>query len=342
MSEEYFHINLGHLQGEHIFPFTLYIYNAANKKYSVFLHGNSPLTDDKMGFLFYIFERSGELAVSMGQKRTFLKATELDESEIEAFNKAPDELEIKHQENVKKLEQKNENSANFKFKGEFKRALEEDDFSYMIQQAHDEILAFEPTISETVSTATYLAEIYLTGDNFSNRVTAISYFLAKDCDIVDKTSLGDLVVASFFYHLGLTQIDLSDCRNPVVNLGDEKRKSYSHHPGLSEHLIKKSGSNLSDRCKRIIAEHHERVDGSGAPYAKKGDFIDQLALVLGAASHILEFSDGRLNESKSPIKSVINSMKNKTFTPGLEFEFGDTISNNLFNLIEESEKLKAA
>ena len=202
----------------------------------------------------------------------------------------------------------------------------------MILAAKRDIELFQVTISHTVSLAAHLASEHLNEDNFTNRVVAISYFLTKNLDMKDEKTLADIVCAAFFCHLGITQTDHSLCHKPQIEYNENELKKHKKHPGYSHHLLMKSGVQISDRCKNIIFTHHERFDGSGYPNQKHSDFIDILALCLGAVTHLLEYSSGKITGSPLPLDSVIIRLKNKTFSTGLEFEFGDFLQS-LFHSI---------
>jgi HD-GYP domain-containing protein (c-di-GMP phosphodiesterase class II) len=116
------------------------------------------------------------------------------------------------------------------------------------------------------------------------------------------------------------------------------------HTILGTHLIKRGGLDISERCKKIIMDHHERASGSGYPGEKLSENIDPLALLVGAVAHLFEFSSGSISGNKQSLKSVIINMKNKNFIPGLEFDFGDKIFDIVVNLIniENKEYKKSA
>lgn len=331
-SNKYFTIELKMLKEKKVFPFNLYIYNPASKKYTKFLHANSPFTSKKREFYKFLEERQGKLAISIEQKNTFLKSTALKESEVsDLAPKKLHQLEKARNMYLHILDEKNEKNGVFNFTDEFKNAVNNNDFSKIIAQARDEIITFDVTVSNTNTLAVILAETLLIEENLTNKIISSSYFLAKQCNINDETSLSDLVCAAFFHHIGKTQLSRDILNTPAHELADQNKKDYSKHMGLSLHLIRKSSVKLSDRCQQIIQEHHERADGSGIPFNKKEAHIDLLSLILGSISHIFEYSDGKIIKDKVPIPTIISNLKNKIFTSGLEFEFGDTIYNNLIN-----------
>ncbi|EQC43923.1 HD-GYP domain-containing protein [Bacteriovorax sp. Seq25_V] len=347
-TQEYFNITVDMLREGQLFPFHLYVYNPQSKLYNVFLYANSPLTDDHREFISFITEKGGSLAVDKKQKRTFLHSVEIDESEVPSLQaRELSEIEIKRNEKLKALaleeyESESGEIPKYDLKSGMNNCIDADSFLPMILSAKKEIEIFQLNISHTVSLAGYLAEELLTEDNRTNRIVAISYYLAKNMNMNDQETLADIVCAAFFAHLGYTQLDHSLSHRPTNELSDKEKDKIKKHPGYSHHLLLKSGIEISERCKNIIFQHHERYDGSGYPRQKHSEFIDTMALILGAVSHILEYSEGEITGSKLPIRSVIQRMKNKTFSAGLEFEFGDKIYENLINLISTENISEAA
>lgn len=341
--DQFFTIELDHLktEGNETFPFHLYVFNPLNNKYSTFLYANSPLTKEKLEFLIDITSKGGRLAVNKGQEKTFLSDRKVAKEEIEDLLEIPEhEFITRRRERLAKWEKKKE-KGQFHFKEELTTAVEKDDFLPLIREAREEAMTFSYTIGHTVSLAAYLAEKLLIKDTYINRIVALSFHLAKSCGMQDPIALGDLLCAAFLSHLGHTQMDLLFSQKPQMEMNDKERREYKKHPGLSQHLIRKSGLIISERANRILYQHHERFDGGGYPEYKQGQFIEPLALVLGACSHIMEYTTGKVTGSPVAMKVVINNMKNKTLSPGLEIEFGDTIFESLIYLLEENKEKPA-
>jgi len=333
-NSDFFHIQIEMLENKQIFPFQIYVWNPMNNQYLLFLHGNSPLIKDKWQLLNFIIEKGGGIAILMDQKKTFLTSMELDESDVPSLaSRPPTQLETARGDNIQALRAREEEKGKFSFKDNFMQAISQDDFTDIIEQARLEIIGLKITISHTVSLARFLCEELLYEDNLINRIVAVSYHFAKGCGIDDQASLGSIVCAAFFHHLGYTQIDHAILKRPQIELGDDWKKQYRQHPGLAQHLLKKSQVELDERTMAIILDHHERFDGTGYPSFKQGSYIDPLALILGAVGHIFEYKEGKVTGTKTPLQSVIFNIKNKTLTPGLELNFGDLVYNNLIHII---------
>jgi HD-GYP domain-containing protein (c-di-GMP phosphodiesterase class II) len=334
-----------HLKDRKTFPFQLYIFNPVHKKYSMVLNGNRPLTRELNTFIDFLLEKGGKLAVLKSQRRTFLNAQEIHESEVPSLKtRELHELEKERIMNIKLKEMFDERIGVFSFQSEFEIACESDNFEKIIEYARVEILTFSVTQSPTVSLAVQLAKSHLTKDNFLNRIVATSYLFAKTSNILDAAALSDVICGAYLSHIGYSQLPLSLLRIPTLSMSEKDKKLFEKHTILGNHLIKKGELEISDRCKKIILDHHERISGNGYPSMKYGDSIETLSLIVGSISHLFEYSSGKINGSRLSIKNIIIQMKNKSFSPGLETDFGEKIFSSLLTMIntDKIEEKKAA
>lgn len=336
---DFFTINKENLKEKIIFPFQLFIFNPIHKKFSLILNGNRPLTKDVDSLIDFILERGGMLAVLKKQRKTFLNSQAIHESEIPSLKQRElHELEKEQAMYTALKEIYIQKNGAFVFHQSIEKAAASDDFTQIIDYARVEILTFSVCHSPTTSFAIHLAKEYLTTDTLINRIVAISYFSAKNMNLTDQSTLADVVVASFLMHLGHTQISLKSSRVSYLSLTDSEKKTYRKHTILANHLLKRGAIDISERCKKIIFDHHERSSGGGYPGEKINESIDPLALLVGAIAHIFEFSSGKINGNKQSLKSVIINIKNRNFIPGLEFDFGDKMIDIIVNIINTDTK----
>lgn len=331
---DFFIIDRVHLKDKKTFPFQLYIFNPIQKKFSMFLNGNRPLTKEHNDFLEYILERGGKLAVLKNQRKTFLIAQETNASEIPSLKERElHPLEKERLMNLKLKEMYDEKKGAFSLQSEFELACQDDNFESIIENARVEIITFSVTLSPTVSLAVHFAKTHMDKDNFTNRIVATSYLLAKNCNIVDQEALADIICGAYFSHIGLTQTPLTIARTPYLSLPEKERNLFQKHTILGHHLIKKSHINISERCKKIILDHHERVSGNGYPSMKYGEQIELLSQIVGAVSHIFEYSYGKITGGKHSMKAILIAMRTKSFMKGLEFDFGELVIQSIITLI---------
>lgn len=331
---DFFIIERDHLKEKKIFPFQLFVFNPIHKKFSMFLNGNRPLTKELETFLNYLLEKGAKIAILKNQRRTFLNAQQIQEADIPSLLARPlHELEKERIMNIKLKEIFDEKNGSFIFQNEFEQACSTDNFEKIIEYARIEISTFSVTHSPTVSLAISLSKSYLTQDNYLNRIVAVCYLFAKTKNILEADTLADIICGAFLSHIGLTQLPLKLMRIPVLSLSAKDKKLFEKHTILGHHLIKKGKLEISERCKKIVLDHHERDGGGGYPSMKGRESIEALSLLVGGVAYLFEFSSGKINGNKMPIKNIIIRMKNKSYLPGMEFNFGDDIFNGLINLI---------
>ena len=342
---DFFIIERELLKEKNLFPFQLYIFNPVHKKYSMFLNGNRPLTKELETFLDFLMDKGGKIAILKKQRRTFLTALDYHESEIPSLKaRELHELEKERIMNIKLKEIYDKKNGKFSLQSEFEIACDTDNFEKIIEFSRVEILTFSVTQSHTISLALHLAKTHLIKDNYLNRIVAVSYLFAKTANIMDQVALADVVCGAYLAHIGLTQLPWAILKIPYFSLDEKNKKLFLKHTILSNHLIKRGQLELTDRCKMIILDHHERVSGGGTPSMKYGDSIEFLSLIVGVVSHLFEYSSGKTNGDIGSIRSTIVKMKNKTFASGLELDFGDKIYNIVVTLINTDKivEIKAA
>lgn len=328
MSKSFFIIEKKHIKLDinAIYPFHLYVYNPNTKQSLMFLEANKPLASEKHQFLLEILLKGGKISISQSQKKTFLQDQGQKEEEIPGLNtQTSHPLHDKVFENLKRKKQ----SLNSK-KSVSDLILTQDNAPNamgFISKAREEIMCLPFTVSHTVSLANYLAENLMDHDSFVNQVVALSYFITKSMGIDEHQALGEIVCAAFFCHLGHTQIDTNISRLPESDFTITQKGELKKHPGLTQHLLRKSEVLISERCNKIMYQHHERYDGNGFPEYKKATFIDPLALALSASTHILEYGHGLIHKGPMPLGKVINAIKNKESLPGLIIDFGPALTD---------------
>jgi response regulator RpfG family c-di-GMP phosphodiesterase len=331
---DFFLIDKEHLKGKNTFPFQLYIFNPAHKNYSLFLNGNRPITKEHNEFLDYILERGGKIAILKNQRKTFLVAQEMDASEVPSLKERElHPLEKERIMNLKLKEMYEEKRGAFSLQSAFEKACYDNNFAQIIEEVRMDVLTFSVTASPTISLAIHLVKNHLEADNYTNRIVATSYLLAKNTDILDQDALSDIICGAYFSHVGLTQLPLTITRTPYRNLPEKERNLFQKHTILGQHLIKKSQIDLSERAKKIILDHHERSTGNGYPAMKYGDQIDTLSQIVGAVSHLFEYTTGRMTGRQSTMKATLKSMAAKSYLPGLEFDFGEKVFQSIITLI---------
>ena len=97
----------------------------------------------------------------------------------------------------------------------------------------------------------------------------------------DAHNLHEIGVGFFLHDIGKMNIDLAIINKPGKLTEDEMAVIRKH----SEygHQILEEAKQLSDECKHIVLEHHERFDGTGYPYKLKGVSINLYGRICSIA-----------------------------------------------------------
>ena len=332
----YFFIKLRSLQQIKTFPFTIYIYNLVEKKYSIFLKANIPLTNDSYDLLRYIEEnKKAKIAIKLTQRMTYLETigdiADLSSKEIEDTKRKIDLL--KDYERI--IEEKN-NSADKTvppLRMLISKAIDKDDFLPIILRAQKEISQFPINKSHTVSLARHFATTHLTKDTLTNRIVAMSYFFARKLKIEEYVELADLICASFLANIGLNQVSENIIHDDFKNLSNDQIEQYYKHVKISRMFIDKSGLNITNECKKIIEHHHEKFDGSGMPNQISSAGLNLSSEILEFISHILEYSYGFITGEKTSLSSVVYMVDAGTPAPGLSVNYSSKIKMNVTSVL---------
>jgi len=111
------------------------------------------------------------------------------------------------------------------------------------------------------------------------RVSKLAMEIAKDLGLPDK-QLEILKFSSLIHDLGKIVIPASILSRPG-KLSDIEMEMIKSHPVEAFEILKKNNSMESYR--KIIIQHHERINGSGYPLGIKGDKILIEAKILSVA-----------------------------------------------------------
>lgn len=119
--------------------------------------------------------------------------------------------------------------------------------------------------------------------------------------------LEELALAGFLHDVGKQAIPSSILSKPSA-LTDEEFALVKTHVDIGVQLLEYA--NVSPTIVRIVAEHHERLDGSGYPNGLKGDEISRSGQILAIAdvvSAVTSKRTYRLAASKEEVIRILNA-----------------------------------
>jgi HD-GYP domain-containing protein (c-di-GMP phosphodiesterase class II) len=111
------------------------------------------------------------------------------------------------------------------------------------------------------------------------RVTEYSLLIAKAMKL-SEASINDLKFGSILHDIGKIGIPES-ILNMEGSYSEQEYKLMKKHPEIGNIILKEL--HFLDGCRRIVYEHHERIDGKGYPNSLKGDQISLLSKIVCVA-----------------------------------------------------------
>ena len=113
----------------------------------------------------------------------------------------------------------------------------------------------------------------------SERVVNFSLRLGRELGL-DADGLRDLEFGSLLHDIGKIGVPDSVLRKPA-RLNDGEWERMREHPLHGQRIL--GGIEFLEGAARVVAQHHERWDGSGYPLGLKGDEIDVNARIFAVA-----------------------------------------------------------
>ena len=153
--------------------------------------------------------------------------------------------------------------------------------------------------------------------NVSVLATMFGRGLGLDRDMQKMLGLGGL-----FHDLGKAKIPM-EIVNAPRKLSDAEFSIMKQHPALGyKQLISVPG--IPDTLLAIVAEHHERYDGTGYPKGLKADEISLAGVITGIADVFDALSSRRCYKEALPlpkVTSILYSMRDRDFPASMVEKF---------------------
>ncbi len=130
-----------------------------------------------------------------------------------------------------------------------------------------------------------------------------------------ELQLQDLAIGALLHDVGQLRLP----RNLLSKRGDfskEEHNLYLTHPKLGSSILSKA-ENMSEVSRRIVLEHHERVNGLGYPWGRKGTTISTLAQLVGLVDQYDALVSKRGGRSPTPPALVVRRL----YQLGIDGEF---------------------
>ncbi len=127
-----------------------------------------------------------------------------------------------------------------------------------------------------------------------------------------QEKLAELFCAAFFHDIGL--VNLRDIVNKRARLTPDEFIVVKEHPSKGIEILNKMGGEFSPGMAEVIAQEHERVDGSGYPKGARDNQISEFSLIVAVADVYEALTHARPYRNRlSPPKAMneILNLKNQ-------------------------------
>ena len=147
----------------------------------------------------------------------------------------------------------------------------------------------------------------------SKRTVRISLLLGQECGL-DQREMSSLELGALLHDIGKIGVPDNVLRKPG-KLNDFEWAMMRRHPLLGEEIL--GGLCFLDDARKIVAQHHEKWDGSGYPLGLRGEEIALSARVLFVAD---AFDAMRSDRVYRQAKSYDEAVAELDFCAGTHFD----------------------
>jgi HD-GYP domain-containing protein (c-di-GMP phosphodiesterase class II) len=139
--------------------------------------------------------------------------------------------------------------------------------------------------------------------------TVLSILLAKPMELDKEQSADILGIASFLHDIGLARMPPAVQSEDLSKMIGDQRELYFQHPALGAQILRDTNS-VHPVAIQVVAQHHERRNGTGFPNRLVGQQIHKLSEVVGFSEELARLVQSRPG---APIKNVLIEMKSLSF-----------------------------
>jgi putative nucleotidyltransferase with HDIG domain len=130
----------------------------------------------------------------------------------------------------------------------------------------------------------------------SERVVTYSLRLGRECGLT-REQMKALEFGALLHDIGKIGVPDAILRKPA-KLTDEEWVKMREHPMHGQQILR--GIDFLEGAARVVAQHHEKWDGSGYPSAMRGEDIDLCARIFSVADAFDAITSDRVYRKGKP------------------------------------------
>lgn len=154
----------------------------------------------------------------------------------------------------------------------------------------------------------------------SKRTVCLSLLLGRECGL-DRGRIRSLELGALLHDIGKLGVPDAVLHKPA-KLNDVEWAMMRRHPHLGQEIL--LGLSFLKDARTIVAQHHEKWDGSGYPLGLRGEEIDLSARILFVADAFDAMMSDRVYRPARLYKAAVaelDSCAGTHFDPGVVFAF---------------------
>jgi len=146
---------------------------------------------------------------------------------------------------------------------------------------------------------------------YAHSVNVCIYVLGLSGRIeLDPDSIRGVGLGALLHDIGMTKVDRQIIEKGEA-LDSDERRALQEHPAIGADLLQSGGAlDPSDGVLRLVAEHHERCDGSGYPHGLTKDDIHPWARIAAVADVFDDLTCSRPWRKALPFFDALKTMRN--------------------------------
>lgn len=185
----------------------------------------------------------------------------------------------------------------------------------------------------TIGVLNQIKKIVINKEDYTFRhsinVAIVAGLMGKWLGLAENV-LRELILAGLLHDIGKTQIPLSVLNKPG-DLSFSEMGEMKKHPLLGYQLLQVR-EEIPQIVKLWILQHHERLDGSGYPYAREGSQVSYHAQIIAVADIYDAMTSNRVYRNAATPFGVIDELRKEMFgklDPLICTTFLDKLSESL-------------
>lgn len=146
---------------------------------------------------------------------------------------------------------------------------------------------------------------------------------------LDQKRIGELILAGLLHDIGKTTLPEEIVKMPLDKLTGDDYEIYIQHTLNGQNLLNEIGA--SDGIKAVALQHHENMDGTGAPFNLVGDNIHEYARIVMVANfydNITAELEGQIKKTPFDAVSMISKRMFSTLDARVCVPFINNIQNS--------------